>query len=60
MKKNNMEPVKNSITAQLLKVIFFFYIIVTVLMTIVHMSAEFNSTKKAVEHELHRQACQKH
>ena len=52
MKKNNMLPVKNSITTQLLKVIFFFYIIVTIVMTIVHMSAEFNSTKKAVEHEL--------
>ena len=52
MKKNSMLPVKNSITTQLLKVIFFFYIIVTIVMTIVHMSAEFNSTKKNVEHEL--------
>ncbi|MBF0451376.1 MAG: response regulator [Candidatus Magnetomorum sp.] len=44
--------IKDSIATQLLKVVFSFYLIVTITLTITHMSAEFFNTKKSVEHEM--------
>jgi PAS domain S-box-containing protein len=44
--------VKDSIAAQLLKSVFLLYLVVAVGTTIVHMVAEYNSTKQEVEHEL--------
>jgi class 3 adenylate cyclase/HAMP domain-containing protein len=48
----NVLRMKDSIATQLLKTVFYFYIILTVVMTVTHISAEFFSIKKKVEHEL--------
>ncbi len=44
--------VKDSIAAQLLKVVFSVYFILTLVVTFTHMSAEFFSTRDNVNHEL--------
>ncbi|MCJ8273520.1 MAG: hypothetical protein MJK04_29480, partial [Psychrosphaera sp.] len=44
--------VKDSIATHLLKVVFSFYIFLTIAVTLAHMFAEFYSTRGEVEHEL--------
>ncbi|MBF0286991.1 MAG: SpoIIE family protein phosphatase [SAR324 cluster bacterium] len=44
--------IKNSIAAYLLKVVFSFYFIITIVVTLTHMSAEFFNAKENVNHEL--------
>jgi class 3 adenylate cyclase len=43
---------KDSIATQLLKTVFYFYFILTVVVTLTHMSVELLNTKKQVEQEL--------
>ncbi len=52
MTNTRLVHVKNSIATQLLKVVFFFYLILTVAVTLTHMSTEFFRTKGRMNHEL--------
>jgi signal transduction histidine kinase len=45
-------PIKNSIVTQLLKAVFFFYLVLTFVMTIVHLTIEFHKTAEDVNFEL--------
>ncbi len=52
MPHESIVSIKDSISAQLLKVVFSFYFIVTIALTLIHMSVEFFNTKAAVTHEM--------
>lgn len=49
---NPIVKLKDSITIQLLKVVFSFYFVLTIIMTITHMTAEFLDTKANVTRQL--------
>lgn len=52
MKRPFQFNLKNSVSAQLLRVVFSFYLILTVVVTFIHMSTEFADTKRQVRREL--------
>ena len=52
MGQASLVKVKDSIATYLLKVVFSFYIFLTIAVTSTHMSAEFLSKKEDVNHEL--------
>ncbi len=52
LRNSSFISIKDSIATQLLRMVFYFYFILTVVVTITHMSVEFFNTKKNVQHEL--------
>ena|GEM_PF-1197225 len=52
MSNSSFVPIKNSITTQLLVVVFSLYVIFAITVTLTHMIAEYYNTKKGVKEDL--------